>query len=110
MLLSILSPSVSSSSHLLALAQQKLQISDIPFELRVAYYLRLSCAALKHPAITYTNLMQAMFSHDRHWISTCQVSSVGLLTSSDPTIEVLLSAITDLHQPRSQPEQYPMAA
>ncbi|WP_143467587.1 hypothetical protein [Leptolyngbya ohadii] len=102
--------SVPSSSHLLTLAQQKLQVADIPFELRVAYYLRLSCAALKHSSVTYTNLMQALFSHDRHWIATCRVSSTGLLTSSDPTIEVLLSVVTDLHQPKLQPEQDLMAA
>lgn len=98
----------SHASHLLALAQQKLQETHVPFELRVAYYLRLSCALLQDSAITYTKLIHELFDYDRQWISTCEVSSSGLLTSSDRTIDMMLSVVTDLHRSESVLEQLPV--
>ncbi len=89
------------SSDLLTLAAQKLQATDVPLELRIAYYLRLSCTALKDASLTYSSMMQMLFSYDRQWMTTCKVSSDGILTSSDRTIEVLLSPITALHQPET---------
>jgi hypothetical protein len=85
-------------SDLLTLAQQKLQATDVPFELRVVYYLRLSCIALNDPSITYPGLMQTLYAYDRHWIATCHISSTGILTSSDCTIETMLSPINAIHR------------
>jgi hypothetical protein len=97
-------------SNLLDLAQQKLQATDVPFELRVAYYLRLSCTALDDPSVTYTGLMQELYAYNRQWIATCQVSSTGILMSSDRTIEAMLSVITALHQPELLLENHQMMA
>lgn len=93
-------------SNLLARAQQKLQATDVPFELRVVYYLRLSCLVLNDPSMTYSDLRRTLFSYDRQWMASCQVSSDGLLISSDRTVEMLLSVITALHQPAPSLKSY----
>lgn len=79
-------------------AQQKLNATDVPFELRVVAYLRLSCSVLKPTGMSYTGLLQALSHHNREWLNTCQITKTGVLKSSDRMINELLKPIKELHQ------------
>jgi len=87
-----------SSSHLLTVARQKLQTTDVPMSLRVSYYLRVSCSMLNSDSIRYSSLMQALYTEDPAWLETCRVTSLGTLRSSHCVIDKLLNPITALHQ------------
>jgi 16S rRNA C1402 (ribose-2'-O) methylase RsmI len=86
------------STPKLQAAKQKLYAADVPFELRVIAYLRLSCSALRSTGVSYTGLLQALSQHNREWLSTCNVTKTGMLTSSDRIIDELLKPIKTLHQ------------
>jgi hypothetical protein len=79
-------------------AQQKLNAANVPFELRVVAYLRLSCSVLKPTGISYTGLLQALSHHNREWLNTCKITKTGVLKSSDRMIDELLKPIKVLHQ------------
>lgn len=87
-----------SLSNPLHVARQKLQTADVPFQLRVTYYLRVSCITLNTPENSYSNLLKALFSHNPDWLNTCQVTPMGHLQSSDRTIDDILSPIKKLHR------------
>jgi hypothetical protein len=74
------------STSKLQAAQQKLNAVDVPFELRVVAYLRLSCSVLKPMGMSYTGLLQALSQHNREWLKTCQITKSGMLKSSDRII------------------------
>jgi hypothetical protein len=100
-----------SSLNPLQVARQKLQASDVPFQLRVTYYLRVSCLQMDAQGISYTNLMRALFIHNPEWLQTCKVTEIGSLQSSDRTINQHLSSIEDLHMTDLfRVEDMPMAA
>lgn len=82
----------------LTTARQKLQLTDVPFPLRVSYYLRISCLALNSSRVRYSRLMAALYTQNPAWLETCTVTSTGRLQSSDRTINTLLRPITALHQ------------
>lgn len=95
----------------LQVARQKLQAADVPFQLRVTYYLRVTCTQLDSRDISYANLMRALFSYHPEWLQTCQVTSIGSLQSSDRTINKLLSPIANLHMADLFADDFmPMAA
>lgn len=86
------------SASLLTVARQKLQVTDVPIQLRVTYYLRLSCSVLNSDHIRYSSLMQALYIINPAWLDTCTVTPLGTLHSSHCTINQLLKPITALHQ------------
>jgi hypothetical protein len=88
------------STPKLQAAQQKLNAVDVPFELRVVAYLRLSCSMLRPMGISYTGLLQALSQHNREWLTTCKITKRGMLKSSDRIINELLKPIKELHQSR----------
>jgi hypothetical protein len=99
------------SASPLSVAQQKLQATDVPIQLRVTYYLRLSCSVLNSDHIRYSSLMQALSTVNPAWLDTCTVTPLGTLHSSHRTINQLLKPITALHQTHQLTQlQMPLAA
>ena len=82
----------------LQVARQKLQMSDVPFQLRVAYYLRVACSSSNPSSISYSQLMSALFEHNQNWLSTCQVTASGMLQSRDTIVQALIQPITALYE------------
>lgn len=100
-----------SSSSLLTVAKQKLQATDVPLQLRVTYYLRLSCSVLNSNQFRYTSLMHALYTLNPNWLDTCTVTPLGTLLPSQRSINQLLKPITALHQPlQSSLPHMPLAA
>ncbi|MBW4520997.1 MAG: hypothetical protein KME16_15000 [Scytolyngbya sp. HA4215-MV1] len=87
-----------STAKKLQVARQKLQMSDVPFQLRVSYYLRVACSNSNPGSISYSQLMNALFEHNRDWLSTCQVRSDGMLHSSDEIVQALIQPISALYE------------
>lgn len=87
-----------STAKKLQVARQKLQMNDVPFQLRVAYYLRVACSNLNPGSISYSQLMSALFEHNQNWLSTCQVNASGILQSSDEIVQALIQPITALYE------------
>ncbi|HEY9619814.1 MAG TPA: hypothetical protein V6C78_05565 [Crinalium sp.] len=90
-----------SSTTKLQFARKKLLLTEIPFQLRVVSYLRISCSVAQKEDLRYSNLMRALISHDVDWWKTCRINMAGGLTSSDPTINALLHPIEALYQSES---------
>lgn len=82
--------------QLLELAKQKLLAPNVPMVMRITAFLRLSCLALGE-AGCYSQLMQTLFNHNPEWWKTCEVTSDGLLISSDLEVQKLLSVVLQLH-------------
>lgn len=82
----------------LNIARQKLLAGDVPMQLRAVAYIRLSCAALESKGFMYASLMRVLFTYNPGWWKTCGVTTTGILRSSDPLLNELLSPITELHR------------
>lgn len=89
----------------LELAKQKLQASDVPFQIRITSYLRICCLLLDQEGGRYSKLLKALYNYDSNWWQTCQISSYGGLQSSDPIVTDLLHSIEALHQANLQPQE-----
>lgn len=89
-------PPANRTQSLLEAARQKLLASHVSPLLRMTAFLRISCAALEE-AGAYSQLMQALFQHDREWWKTCEITPEGILSSSDPEIQWLLEKVLKLH-------------
>jgi len=94
--MTILYPPANRTQQLLESARQKLLAPHVSPLLRMTAFLRISCAALEEPG-AYSQLMQALFQHDREWWKTCEVTPEGMLSSSDPEIQWLLERVLKLH-------------
>lgn len=79
-----------SSLRKLQVARQKLQAIDVPFQLRVAYYLRITCSVSNALGLNYSQLMKKLSSYNPDWIKTCYISPQGTLQSIDLTVNELL--------------------
>ena len=102
------------STEKLQIARQKLQLQDMPFQIRITAYLRICCLILdqqNHQSGRYAKLLKELYHHDENWWQTCQISIYGGLQSSDPIVTDLLQPIEVLHNPQSQfLELQPIAA
>lgn len=92
-----------SQSERLQSARQVLKNTDVPFQIRVVSYLRLSCFALDDQGGRYSQLMKALFSYDPDWWTTCEVAASGGLYSSDPIVTALLRPLEECHRGQEIP-------
>jgi len=98
-------------STTLKTARQKLQATDVPLQLRLVYFIRLSCTALDSDTLTYSSLMQALAQQQSDWWRTCSITPIGTLHSTHPAIADLLQPINRLHQPQAMESlNLPLAA
>ncbi|MDG2614818.1 hypothetical protein P7L53_01040 [Thermoleptolyngbya sichuanensis XZ-Cy5] len=84
--------------------RQKLQQTDVPLQLRVVSYLRMSCRVVDERGGRYSKMLAALHRHKADWWKTCRITQEGTLESSDAIVNMLLSPIAALHAD-SQPSR-----
>lgn len=77
-------------------AQQKLDYLDVPLQLRLTGFLRISCSLLPEQG-SFSKLMAALTAADPQWGNTCMVTSRGTIHSSNQTINALLAPVMLLY-------------
>lgn len=94
----------------LAYSRSQLLKKEIPMQLRVTSYLRISCYSLRKlnklgkyaiaielQNIEYPLLLKLLTEYDAHWWERCMVSSEGILSSEDSVINNLLEPLSKVH-------------
>ncbi len=94
----------------LAYSRDQLLKKEIPMQLRVTSYLRISCSSLqklkklgKHGIaielqnIEYPLLLKLLTEYDSHWWEKCMVSNRGILKSKDSVIKPLLEPLSQVY-------------
>jgi hypothetical protein len=94
----------------LAYSRCQLLVKEIPMQLRVTSYLRISCSSLQKlnklgkygieielQNIEYPLLLKLLTEYDAHWWEKCMVSSQGILISEDSVIKNLLEPLSQVH-------------
>jgi hypothetical protein len=86
----------------LELAKRTLQNTNVPFQIRVDSYVRISCCTLDEQGERYSKLMKALYTYNQEWWRMCQITSSGKLHSTDPIVNQLLHPIEELYQTSMQ--------
>jgi hypothetical protein len=94
----------------LACSRYQLLVKEIPMQLRVISYLRISCSSLRKlnklgaygtemevQDIEYFLLLKVLTEYDSCWWKSCTVSSQGILRSEDSVIENILEPLAKFH-------------
>ncbi len=94
----------------LAYSRGQLLKKEIPMQLRVISYLRISCSSLRKlkklgesgiaiefQNIEYPLLLKFLTEYDSHWWERCIVSRQGILSSEDSFINNLLEPLSQFH-------------
>ncbi|MFQ3616456.1 MAG: hypothetical protein SNJ57_12345 [Cyanobacteriota bacterium] len=77
--------------------RQKLQQTDVPLQMRLVSYVRMSCRVVDERGGRYSQMLAMLHSYNADWWKTCQITSEGKLESSDAMVNMLLSPIAALH-------------
>jgi hypothetical protein len=96
--------------RMLSYSRYKLLDKDIPIQLRVTSYLRISCSSLKKlnnleslsieiqpQDIQFSLLLKSLTEYDSCWWDRCTMSSQGVLKSENSVIKSFLEPLTKLH-------------
>jgi hypothetical protein len=94
----------------LAYSRCQLLVKEIPMQLRVTSYLRISCSSLQKlnklgaygtgtgfQHIQYFLLLKVLTEYDSCWWKRCILSSRGILKSEDSAIENILEPLSKFH-------------
>jgi hypothetical protein len=94
----------------LAYSRGQLLKKEIPMQLRITSYLRISCSSLRKlekwgehgiviefQNIEYPLLLKMLTEYDSCWWERCIVSRQGILSSEDSAIKNLLEPLSQFH-------------
>ncbi|GAB4147588.1 MAG: hypothetical protein Fur0046_25830 [Cyanobacteria bacterium J069] len=81
----------------LQIIRQKLQQADVPLQVRLVSYLRMSCRVADERGGRYSQIMTALHTHNINWWKTCCITPDGRVESNDSAVNMLLAPIAALH-------------